>query len=64
MSVPFWPLLTGATSFSGCTLTWQTHRDCRGHALDGKGGGALRKTRIVVKGSKIVAIDPKAKPID
>jgi imidazolonepropionase-like amidohydrolase len=32
-------------------------------ALDGK-GGALRKTRIVIEGSKIVAIDPKAKPID
>jgi imidazolonepropionase-like amidohydrolase len=32
-------------------------------ALDGK-GGALRKTRIVIEGSKIVAIDPNAKPID
>jgi len=32
-------------------------------ALDGK-GGALRKTRIIIEGSKIVAIDPKAKPID
>jgi imidazolonepropionase-like amidohydrolase len=32
-------------------------------AVDGK-GGALRNTRIVVEGSKIVAIDPKAKPID
>jgi imidazolonepropionase-like amidohydrolase len=32
-------------------------------ALDGK-GGALRKTRIVIEGSKIVAIDPQAKPID
>jgi imidazolonepropionase-like amidohydrolase len=32
-------------------------------ALDGK-GGALGKTRIVIEGSKIVAIDPKAKPID
>jgi imidazolonepropionase-like amidohydrolase len=31
--------------------------------LDGK-GGALRKTRIVIEGSKIVAIDPQAKPID
>ena len=32
-------------------------------ALDGK-GGTLRKTRIVIEGSKIVAIDPKTKPID
>jgi imidazolonepropionase-like amidohydrolase len=32
-------------------------------ALDGK-GGELRKTRIVIEGSKIVAIDPKSKPID
>src|SRR5262249_7018157 len=31
--------------------------------LDGK-GGALRKTRILIEGSKIVAIDPKAKPVD
>ncbi len=31
--------------------------------LDGK-GGALHKTRIVVEGSKIVAIDPKAGPAD
>ncbi len=32
-------------------------------ALDGK-GGVLRDTRIVVEGSKIVAIDPKAGPVD
>ena len=32
-------------------------------AIDGK-GGADRKTRIVIEGSKIVAVDPKAKPID
>jgi len=32
-------------------------------ALDGK-GEVLRDTRIVVSGSKIVAIDPKASPID
>src|ERR1044072_4594269 len=31
--------------------------------LDGK-GGVLRDTRIVVEGSKIVAIDPKASPVD
>ncbi|MCI0348329.1 MAG: hypothetical protein L0Z53_02800, partial [Acidobacteriales bacterium] len=31
--------------------------------LDGK-GGVLRNTRIVVEGSKIVAIDPKAGPVD
>lgn len=32
-------------------------------AIDGK-GGAFRKTRIIIEGSKIVAVDPKAKPID
>src|SRR5262245_33558260 len=31
--------------------------------LDGK-GGVLHNTRIVVEGSKIVAIDPKAAPVD
>ena len=31
--------------------------------LDGKGRG-LRNTRIVIEGSKIVAIDPKAGPVD
>lgn len=31
--------------------------------LDGK-GGVLKDTRIVVEGSKIVAIDPKAGPVD
>jgi imidazolonepropionase-like amidohydrolase len=31
--------------------------------LDGK-GGMLRDTRIVIEGSKIVAIDPKARPVD
>ncbi len=31
--------------------------------LDGK-GGVLRDTRIVIDGSKIAAIDPKAEPID
>ncbi len=31
--------------------------------LDGK-GGALRDTRIVIEDSKIVALDPKAEPID
>lgn len=31
--------------------------------LDGK-GGVLRDTRIVIEGSKIVAIDPKAGPVD
>ena len=34
-----------------------------GTLLDGK-GGVVRGTRIVVKGSQIVAIDPKAEPID
>ncbi|MGH9935631.1 MAG: amidohydrolase family protein, partial [Blastocatellia bacterium] len=32
-------------------------------ALDGK-GRVLRDTRIVIEGSKIVAIDPKAGPVD
>ena len=31
--------------------------------LDGK-GGVLQNTRIVIEGSKIVAIDPKAAPVD
>src|SRR3984893_2742020 len=31
--------------------------------LDGK-GRVLRNTRIVIEGSKIVAIDPKASPVD
>jgi imidazolonepropionase-like amidohydrolase len=31
--------------------------------LDGK-GGVLKNTRIVIEGTKIVAIDPKASPID
>ncbi len=31
--------------------------------LDGK-GGVLRDTRIVIEGSKIVALDPKAGPVD
>ena len=31
--------------------------------LDGK-GGKLRNTRIVIEGSKIVALDPKAAPVD
>src|SRR5579859_1308452 len=32
-------------------------------ALDGK-GGVLRDTRIAIEGSRIVAIDPKAGPVD
>src|SRR5262245_11942370 len=31
--------------------------------LDGK-GGVLRDTRIVIEGSKVVALDPKARPVD
>ena len=31
--------------------------------LDGR-GGTLRDTRVVIEGAKIVAIDPKAGPID
>src|SRR4051794_6689492 len=34
-----------------------------GRLLDGR-GHVLRDTRVVVEGSKIVAIDPKAGPID
>ena len=34
-----------------------------GAALDGN-GRALNKTRIVIEGSKIVALDPQAKPVD
>jgi imidazolonepropionase-like amidohydrolase len=33
-----------------------------GTVLDGK-GGVMRDTRIVIEGSKIVAIDPKAEPV-
>jgi hypothetical protein len=31
--------------------------------LDGR-GGALHNTRIVIEGARIVAIDPKASPVD
>jgi imidazolonepropionase-like amidohydrolase len=34
-----------------------------GAVLDGR-GGVLRDTRIVIEGSKIVALDPKAEPVD
>src|SRR5579863_5483540 len=34
-----------------------------GTLLDGK-GRALHNTRIVIEGSKIIAIDPKAEPVD
>jgi imidazolonepropionase-like amidohydrolase len=34
-----------------------------GTALDGS-GGVLRNTRIVIEGSKIVALDPRAGPVD
>jgi imidazolonepropionase-like amidohydrolase len=33
------------------------------NVLDGR-GGIVRNTRIVIEGSRIVALDPKAKPID
>jgi imidazolonepropionase-like amidohydrolase len=51
-----------------CCVTGQTAAPKRiviaaDTVLDGK-GGALRGTRIVIQGSKIVAIDPKARPID
>jgi len=32
--------------------------------FDGKGGRVLRDTRIVIEGSKVIAIDPKAGPVD
>jgi len=34
-----------------------------GTLLDGR-GGVIKNTRIVVEGTKIVRLDPKAKPVD
>src|SRR5580700_5550435 len=46
-------------------IDWQNKRIviAASEGLDGK-GGVLHDTRIVVEGSKIVAIDPKAGPVD
>ena len=39
------------------------HRNCREHDFDGK-GHVFKDTRIVIEGSKIVAINPKAGPMN
>ena len=51
--------------FCALTAQAQTKRTviAASYVLDGK-GHVLRNTRIVVEGSKIVAIDPKASPVD
>src|SRR6266567_1433289 len=61
-------ILVALTSSSAEHISAQTPADKRiviaaGTVLDGK-GRVLRDTRIVIQGSKIVAIDPKAGPID
>jgi imidazolonepropionase-like amidohydrolase len=53
---------------SSRTLAQRSAKDQRiviaaGTILDGK-GGVLHNTRIVIEGSRIVAIDPKAGPVD
>jgi len=61
-------ILVALTSSSAEHIFAQTPADKRivisaGTVLDGK-GRVLRDTRIVIQGSKIVAIEPKAGPID
>lgn len=59
------PLVMLIVWISGHSVLAQTKRIViAGDTLfDGK-GHVLRNTRIVVEGSKIVAIDPKAGPVD
>jgi len=56
-----WAFVLCLTSFVGA----QSQRTviAASTVLDGK-AGVLRNTRIVIEGSKIVAIDPKAAPVD
>src|SRR5437762_8931224 len=61
-------ILVALTSSSAEHISAQTPANKRiviaaGTLLDGK-GRVLRDTRIVIQGSKIAAIDPKAGPID
>ena len=58
-------LLTLILFVPGFAQTTPTHRTviATNVVLDGK-GHVLRNTRIVIEGSKIVAIDPKAGPVD
>lgn len=64
------PILLVAGAFSqatsGSSETAWTKRTviAASTLLDGKGGVVVRDTRIVIEGSKIVAIDPKAGPVD
>ena len=58
-------IVCGAAHASTATLPAQKNRLVIGAAtlLDGR-GHVLRDTRIVVEGAKIVALDPKASPVD
>lgn len=62
-------VLAVVTALGVCALTPPASAQARrvviaaGTVLDGK-GGVLRETRIVINGGKIVAIDPKAGPVD
>ena len=58
-------IILGIFSILGCTLPAETKRIviAASALLDGR-GRVLHDTRIVVEGSKIVAIDPKAGPVD
>jgi len=53
----------GLRSFSQTPAPSQRIVIAASAVLDGR-GGVLRDTRIVIEGSKIVAIDPKAVPVD
>jgi imidazolonepropionase-like amidohydrolase len=64
----FFVLAVGASISSQRTFAQSTEKGQRviiaaSTLLDGK-GGVLHDTRIVIEGSRIVAIDPKASPVD
>src|SRR5436190_24072703 len=56
-------LLPGAMQATRAQRTNRRQVIAAGALLDGK-GHVLHNTRIVIEGSKIVAIDPKAGPVD
>src|SRR5262249_4511448 len=59
-------LLAGAVAQQGPAQRYSQNKRiviAASEVLDGK-GHVLRNTRIVIEGSKIVAIDPKAEPVD
>ena len=59
-----WLLYSGTTSFRTVARAEPAHRDWSASTmLDGK-GRVLHDTRIVIEGSKIVAIDPTAGPVN